>query len=155
MTTTPIAEKDKAFLEKVRDRAGLPDLFDARDITEVVFRTLRDLMSAEASDRVAFEMSGSSAPASAPPATQIDLAELWKDTNPIVSFLSQIRPPLEIDADSFLKRVGLEAGLPANVTAEKAVEAVFSATKDELSTERRQEIASLLVGKVRELWAQS
>jgi len=153
MSTIQIAEKDKAFLEKVRDRANLPDLFDARDITEVVFRTLRDLMTAEASERVAFEMSGNAAPADAPQGTQIDLEDLWKDTNPVVAFLSQIRPPFEIDAALFLQRIGLEAALPASVTAEAAVGAVFAATKDELSMERRQEVASVLTGKVRDLWA--
>jgi uncharacterized protein (DUF2267 family) len=38
------------------------------------------------------------------------------------------------------------------VDREQAVKAVFSATKDELSPERIQEIASWLPGRVRELW---
>ena len=155
MSTTSISGQNEAFLEKVRDRAKLPDLFDARDITEVVFRTLRDLMTTEASERVSYELSGSAAPADAPPATQVDLVELWKDTNPIVSFLSEIRPPLEFDADLFLQRIGLEAGLPANVTAETVVEAVFAATKDELTTERRHEVASVLTGRLQYLWKQA
>ena len=40
MTNSAIAEKDKPFLKKVMDRGNLPDLFDARDITVVVFRTM-------------------------------------------------------------------------------------------------------------------
>lgn len=155
MDATSISSANAAFLEKVRDLAKLPGLSEARDIAEVVFRTLRDLMTAEAADRVAFELSGDAAPESAPPAVQIDLADLWQDTNPIVSFLSQLRPPLEIDADLFLRRVSSEAGLPAGVTAEAAVTAVFTATKDELTAERRHEVASVLGGKLQALWKQA
>ena len=44
------------FLEKVMLKGGLNDIFDARDISEVVFRYMRDLMTTEASDRVAEEL---------------------------------------------------------------------------------------------------
>jgi hypothetical protein len=54
--TVPIATKDMPFLEKVMFKAELEDIFDARDITEVVFRTMRDMMTTEASDRVAEEL---------------------------------------------------------------------------------------------------
>lgn len=155
MNTTAIADKNEAFLEKVRDRAGLPDLPKARDVTEIVFRALRDLMQTEAADRVAFELSGNAAPATASPEARIDLEDLWRDTNPIVAFLSQVRPPLEIDANLFLQRVGLEASLPANLTVERVVGAVFAATKDELSMERRQEVASILPGRIQDLWKQA
>lgn len=50
--SVPIAEKDMPFLEKVMLKGNLSDLFDARDITEVVFRVMRDLMTTEAADRV-------------------------------------------------------------------------------------------------------
>jgi uncharacterized protein (DUF2267 family) len=36
-----------------------------------------------------------------------------------------------------------------------AIKAVFSATKDELSEERIQEIAGFLPDKIRELWEQA
>lgn len=81
-----------------------------------------------------------------------EVSDLWEDTNPIVHFLSRIRPVLHIKSDTFLFRVRQEAGLQPNVSAEQVVEAVFSATKDELSEERIQEVAGFLPDKIRELW---
>jgi uncharacterized protein (DUF2267 family) len=45
--------------------------------------------------------------------------------------------------------------MPRTVEREQAVKAVFSATKDELSEERIQEIANWLPDQVRELWEQA
>ncbi len=149
------ADREKSFLEQVRDRASLPDLASARAVTAVVFRTLRDLMRAETAEQIALEIGGNAAPADAPATTQVDLAELWKDTNPLVAFLSQIRPPLEIDSTLFLRRVKLEAGLPTSVAPQAAVSAVFAATKAKLATARHYEIANLLSGDVRDLWLQA
>ncbi|PSB14246.1 DUF2267 domain-containing protein, partial [filamentous cyanobacterium CCP2] len=43
-----IADEHRSFLEKVMVKGGLADLYDARDLTEVVFRVMRDLMTTEA-----------------------------------------------------------------------------------------------------------
>ena len=61
-------------------RASLPDIYDARDLTLVVFRTMRDMMTTAASDRTeaAFE--------------DDNIAQLWKDDNPVVSLLSKFAP---------------------------------------------------------------
>jgi uncharacterized protein (DUF2267 family) len=153
-----VAEQHRSFLEKVMVEAGLADLYDARDITEVVFRTMRDMMSNEAVDQVAEELQ---APlmednqdrtiyTATPLATEV--ADLWKDTNPIVHFLSRVRPALNIRDETFLFRVKQEGGLPRHIEVEKVVKAVFSATKGELSSERTQEIAGFLPGTVRQLW---
>lgn len=150
----PIASKDMPFLEKVMLKGNLSDPFDARDITEVVFRTMRDMMSTEAADRVASELHDSALPTK-DKALQNEVADLWKDTNPIVSFLSRVRPPLIIKSDTFLFRVQQEAGLQPDVSPEMVVKAVFSATKDELSTDRIDEIASFLPDKIREMWEQA
>lgn len=147
----PIASKDMAFLEKVMLKGNLSDPFDARDITEVVFRTMRDMMSTEAADRVANELHEEALPTK-DKALQNEVADLWKDTNPIVSFLSRVRPPLIIKSDTFLFRIRQEAGLQPDVAPETVVKAVFSATKEELSQERIQEIAGFLPDKIRELW---
>ncbi|MER3478701.1 MAG: DUF2267 domain-containing protein, partial [Leptolyngbya sp. ERB_1_2] len=88
-----------------------------------------------------------------PLATQV--SDLWEDTNPIVHFLSHIRPQLKIKSDTFLFRVKQEGGLQPNISPEQVVSAVFSATKDELSQERIQEVASFLPDKIRELWEQA
>lgn len=88
---TQIATKDMPFLEKVMLKGELEDIFDARDVTEVVFRTMRDMMTTEASDRVAGELHEEAEPTK-DKALQNEIADLWKDTNPIVSFLSRVRP---------------------------------------------------------------
>jgi len=153
-----IQTKHTPFLEKVQQLAGLSDLYDARDITEVVFRTMRDMMTNEAVEHVGEELHkpldegnpDRTLYTATPLATEVE--DLWEDTNPVVHFLSKIRPPLIIRDETFLFRVRQEAGLQPTVSAETVVKAVFSATKDELSEERIQEIAGFLPGKVRELW---
>ncbi|MGB3493746.1 MAG: DUF2267 domain-containing protein [Elainellaceae cyanobacterium] len=154
MTTTLIAERDRPFLEKVMSDAKLPDIYDARDITVVIFRTMRDLMTTDAADDVAEELHKESLPTKEK-ALQNEIAELWQDTNPLVALLSRIRPPLTINADQFLQRIGREAGLPRGVQAETAIRAVFSATKEELSSERSDEIASFLPQRIQELWTEA
>ena len=153
MNNIPVAAQDKPFLEKVMRQANLPDIYDARDITIVVFRTMRDLMTTEASDKVARELREEALPTDKK-ALQDEIADLWQDTNPLVSFLSRIRPPLKIDSELFLRRINQEAGLPAGVEAETVIKAVFSATKDELSPERVQEVASSLPAQIRLMWEQ-
>lgn len=147
----PIASKDMPFLEKVMVKGELEDIFDARDVTEVVFRTMRDMMTTDASDRVASELHEQAEPTS-DKALQNEIADLWKDTNPIVAFLSRVRPPLKIKPETFLFRIRQEAGLPQGVEPETAIRAVFSATKDELSKERIDEIANFLPGEIRQMW---
>lgn len=150
----PIADKDTPFLEKVKIKAGLSDLYDARDVTEVVFRTMRDMMTNEAVDRVAGELHQEALPTEEK-ALQNEVEDLWQDTNPIVHFLSRVRPPLVIKSENFLRRVRQEAGLQPDVPSEQAVSGVFSATKDELSQERIQEIANFLPDQIRTLWEQA
>ena len=155
------SEEHRSFLEKVMVQGGLADLYDARDITEVVFRTMRDMMTNEAVDHVAEELHSplqendkdKTLYTATPLATEVE--DLWEDTNPIVHFLSRIRPTLHIRDTTFLFRIKQEAGLPPQVDVEQVVKAVFSATKGELSQERIQEIASFLPGKVLELWQQA
>jgi uncharacterized protein (DUF2267 family) len=155
-----IADEHHSFLEKVMVKAGFADLYDARDFTEVVFRVMRDLMTTDAADRVESELHKEVLPTEEK-ALQMEVADLWKDTNPIVGFLSRVRKPLRgpapvgIDSNLFLMRVANEGGLPGTIEREQAVKAVFSATKDELSSERIQEIASSLPDHIRQLWEQA
>jgi uncharacterized protein (DUF2267 family) len=156
-----IAKEHDSFLEKVMTEGGLADPYDARDITEVVFRVMRDLMTTEAADRVESELHEEAIDTKEKKLKELEVADLWRDTNPIVGFLSRVRPPwqgpgiFKIDSDRFLFRVANEGGLPPTTEREKVVKAVFSATKNELSQERIQEIASWLPDKVRELWEQA
>jgi len=150
----PIATKDMPFLEKVMLKGSLNDIFDARDISEVVFRTMRDMMTTEASERVSQELHEPAEPTK-DKALQNEIADLWKDTNPIVAFLSKVRPPLKIESDTFLFRIRQEGGLQQGVDEKMVVKAVFSATKDELSQERVKEIQEFLPDQIRQLWQEA
>ncbi|BCL36952.1 DUF2267 domain-containing protein [Nostoc sp. MS1] len=158
--TTSIPEKNLPFLEKVKEQSGLSDIYDARDITEVVYRVMRDLMTTEAADRVEGELH-KPAEQSDDKSLQMEIADLWHDSNPLVRFLSRVRPPwqgpgiFKIDSDRFLFRVANEGGMQPNVDRERVVKAVFAATKDELSPERIEEIASWLPDHVRQLWQEA
>lgn len=138
------------LLETVKRQANLEDLYDARDIAEVVFRTLRDMMTTEAADRVAAELEGKTL--STGDGTPDTLVSIWKDTNLLVRLLSRVRPPLTIDTETFLFRISQEAGLSRGVSPEEATEAVFSALKRELSSDRQQDIAAALPQPLRQAW---
>jgi uncharacterized protein (DUF2267 family) len=155
-----IADKHSSFLEKVMVKGGLGDPYDARDLTEIIFRTMRDLMTTETADRVEAELH-EEAMDTDKKALQVEVADLWKDTNPLVRFLSRIRQPLKgeglsgINSDLFISRVANEGGLMPTTSPERVISAVFSATKDELSQERIQEIAGWLPDRIQELWLEA
>ena len=151
---TPIATKNMPFLEKVMLKGNLNDIFDARDISEVVFRSMRDMMTTEASKRVSQELHEPAEPTK-DKTLQNEIADLWKDTNPVVAFLSKVRPPLKIDSDTFLFRVRQEGGLQKGVDEKMVVKSVFSATKEELSQERVKEIEGFLPDTILKLWQEA
>ncbi|MEM8804913.1 MAG: DUF2267 domain-containing protein [Cyanobacteria bacterium P01_G01_bin.38] len=144
--------EDTAFLEKIRLKGNLKDIYDARDITEIVFRTIRDLMGQETSERVAEELHTAVLPNADEKALQTEVADLWKDRNRLVRFLSSLRPPLNFDAETFLYRIQQEAGLPKSTGPKTILNAVFSATKEELPAEQIKDIAQVLPGEIRSLW---
>ncbi|MGF1478111.1 MAG: DUF2267 domain-containing protein [Cyanophyceae cyanobacterium] len=152
--TNPIATENTPFLEKVMLKSNLEDIFDARDVAEVVFRTMRDLMTTEASERVAGELHQLAEPTDNK-ALRDEISDLWQDTNPIVNFLSRIRPPLKFDSETFLFRIRQEGGLQKDTDPKQAVTGVFSATKDELSQERIAEIAEFLPDEIRTMWQEA
>ncbi|VEP13821.1 conserved hypothetical protein [Hyella patelloides LEGE 07179] len=150
--STPVINSYTPFLEKVALKAELPDIFDARDLTTVVYRTMRDLMTTEVSKAVESELQVEAEKYAENKRLQQEIADLWHDDNPLVAWLSNIRPPLKFDADTFIFRIEKEGGLPRGTTGKKVINAVFSATKDELSQDRIKEIAEFLPGKIRDMW---
>lgn len=142
MASDKFSATERAFLEKVQKRASLPDIYDARDITIVVFRTMRDLMSTPEADRTGAAFQDD------------EIAQLWKDDNPLVALLSRFRPPLKIDTETFLRRIKQEGGVPKDVSAEAVVIAVFSTAREQLSASQAQEIANTLPDGLRVLWEQ-
>lgn len=150
------------FLNTIKMQGHFEDDLQAKEAAEVVFRTMRDLMSAEAKNRVKQELSDKVAvPAESNPipshnhAVDECIADLWQDTDPIESTLSANRPPQTFDGDNFLFRVEQEASLPAGVSSKQVVKAVFQATKEELSSERVQEVASFLPDQIQQIWEQA
>lgn len=152
--STPIATKDMDFLKKVMLKGHIADIYDARDLTEIVFRTMRDLMTTEAAGNVASELH-TSAVDTQKKAAQEEVADLWKDSNPLVRFLSQIRPKLKFSDETFFFRIEKEGGLPKTTGPHTVVKAVFSATKEELSSDRIAEISEFMPGEVRTLWEEA
>jgi uncharacterized protein (DUF2267 family) len=157
----PIPNQHMPFLEKVMVKGNLADPYDARDAAEVVFRVMRDVMSTADADQVETELDEQAIDAR-DKALQVNVADLWHDTNPIVSFLSRLRPPLKadppfgIDSTLFLTRVDNEGAIPPTTNGEIVTEAVFSATKDELSEDNIAAVAKWLPeGKVQSLWAEA
>ncbi|AFZ19285.1 DUF2267 domain-containing protein [Allocoleopsis franciscana] len=145
------------FMETVMHKGHLENAFVAKDITELVFRTMRDLMTTEASDRVAIELKeeNEEVPTEEYKPIPDDLGDLWRDTDPVMGFLSRIQGPMKFDSDSFLFRLRQEANLPEGIDLETVICAVFSATKQELSQARIEEIASFLPEKIRRMWNQA
>jgi len=147
----PASDEGMRFLEKVQRQAGLEDIYDARDVAEVVFRTMRDMMPNDVIDRITAELSKASAD-NGGDVSSTAVVELWQDTNPLVRWLSRVRAPMEIKPENFVFRIGQEAGLSRGITPEDAIAAVFSAMKAELSEAQIREVDDYLPGGVRQLW---
>ena len=143
--------EQKAFLEKVLDRSNLKTENEAQVATNIVFRILRDMVTPETSDKIADELRKEE------PIADMELKDLWKDTNPMVSFFSRISPiqKLNLSPGVFMTRLKQEAALPEDADAQTVVKAVFSATKEELSQERVQEITDSLPTEMSQLWQQA
>ena len=148
----PVIDTFTPFLEKVALRAELSDIFDARDLTTIVYRTMRDLMTTEASEDVASELEVEAEEYADNKRLQQEVADLWRDDNPLAAWLSNIRPPLKFDADTFILRIEKEGGVPRGTNGKKVINAVFSATKEELSNSKIQEVAEFLPGQIKEMW---
>lgn len=142
MAGAAINDSQKSFLEQVMQKANFPDIYDARDTTVVVFRTMRDMMTTAASDRIEASFSNQ------------EIAKLWRDDNLIVRLISRLRPPLKIDSEIFMRRIAQEGSVPKDVTPQGVAIAVFSTVRNELPPEIIQEISGYLPEGVKILWEQ-
>ena len=150
--STPIVDKYTPFLEEIALKAELTDIFDARDLANLVYRTMRDLMPNEASEAVAAELHDEIEEGAKNKRLQDEISDLWKDDNPLVSWISKVRPPLKFDADTFIFRIEKEGGVPRGTSGEKVINAVFSATKEELSDDVIKQVSQFLPGKIKDMW---
>ena len=146
-------EKNKAFLDKVIANSNLQTVNEAQTATKVVFRILRDLLPREEVDKLADELRGEEAPNA-----DMEIKDLFKDTNPMVSFFSYISPiqQLKISRDTFMLRLNQEGAVRHDTDAEEVAKAVFSATKDEISQEQIENVAKCISDdELRSIWLQS
>ncbi|MGA7932991.1 MAG: DUF2267 domain-containing protein [Kovacikia sp.] len=154
-------DQDRSFLEKVMTQGKLADPYDAIDITEVVLRVMRDLITKSTVKHVENERYRESVSTQDQAPQDLEKADYRKDANPIVGFFSKIPQSLQgaallgMDSNFFISRVAREGDIPPTTDAETVIKAVFSATKDELSEERIQEIADCLPEGVKNLWEKS
>jgi uncharacterized protein (DUF2267 family) len=85
-----IMDKHNAFLEKVKTKGNLKDIDEAKRATEVLFRTMRDVMTTEASERVAQELDQADDRREQSGLPEADVEDLWEDTNPLVGFSANL-----------------------------------------------------------------
>jgi uncharacterized protein (DUF2267 family) len=146
--TQQTQRQQQSFLDKVLERSSLETTNDAQRATNIVFRILRDMMLNKTSNQIEKELKERA------PESEREVVDLWEDPNVMVAFFSRISPAqnLHIKPGTFLLRLKEEGALPEGVAPEEVAGAVFSATKEILSPERNQEIATLLPGEIRQIW---
>ena len=144
-------DKNKAFLDKVIANSNLETVNEAQTATKIVFRILRDLLPREEVDKLADELREDA------PKADMEIKDLFKDTNPMVSFFSYISPvqQLNISRDTFMLRLQQEGAIRSDADAEQVTKAVFNATKDELSQEQIDNVTKCLNEEIRTIWQQA
>ena len=145
-------ETNKRFLDKVIAKTNLQTVNEAQTATKVVFRILRDLLPREEVDKLADELRKDE------PQADMEIKDLFKDSNPMVSFFSYISPvqQLNISKDTFMLRLDQEGAVRHDTDAETVAKAVFNATKDAISSEQIENVAQCISDReLRALWQQA
>ncbi|MEL6441808.1 MAG: DUF2267 domain-containing protein [Cyanobacteria bacterium J06621_8] len=151
--TKQTASKNQTFLEKIIANTNLETYNEAQTAAKVVFRILRDLLPREEVDKLADELKGKEASKA-----NMELKDLFKDTNPMVSFFSYISPiqQLNISKDTFMLRLNQEGAIRHDADPEQVTAAVFNATKAELSSAQIKNVAQCISDQeLRILWQQA
>lgn len=156
-----IARENLPFLEKIMYEGKIEDINKARNITKIVFRTMRDFIPVKVIERVELELLDKALIMKNRRERLNEIAELWQDTNPLVGWLSRLRSPfnnigfLGMDDELFIIRVEKEEGIPDSTDGETVIKAVFKATKQELSAKIINQIDEFLPGKIKKWWQQA
>lgn len=148
MAVIMVTQAQSSFIDKVIERSQLETEYDATRAANIVFRIMRDMMKNKTSDRIEQDLKDNA------PEPEKDVVDLWRDPNVMVAFFSRISPAqnLHIKPGTFMLRLREEGALPEGVSAENVAQAVFSATKEILSSESSQEVANHLPGELWDLW---
>ncbi|MGF1478239.1 MAG: DUF2267 domain-containing protein [Cyanophyceae cyanobacterium] len=143
--------ENQSFLEKIVANSNLQTVNEAQVAAKVVYRILRDMMPQEQVDKVASELETEA------PKADMEIKDLWKDTNPMVSFFSQLSPVQNISQSPgvFKLRLSQEGALPTDTDPENVTKAIFKATKDELSGEQISNVSQSLPDDIRSWWDQA
>ena len=153
-----IARENLPFLEKIAHEGRINDLDKARNLTQIVFRTMRDFIPAKVIHLVELELIDKAVLIEDRRSELNEIVTLWKDPNPFVGWLSRLRRPfnniafLGMDANLFVIRVEKEGGVPSITDGETVIKAVFKAIKEELSAKIIKIIAEFLPGKIKQWW---
>jgi uncharacterized protein (DUF2267 family) len=123
----------KTMYSRVGIEADLESLEEARHVTAVVLRALRDRLTPEEAEQASAQL----------PA---ELKQLWHGD------AGTMRPPVKMHRQEFYERVRAEAGLPSVRTAALATDAVFAALKDQISDGECGDILAQLPRDLKQVW---
>jgi len=79
-------EAQKSFLDKIVERSSIQTTNEAERAANIVFRTLRDMMSNATDQKIEADLRTKASE------SEQKAAELWHDPNVMVAFFSRISP---------------------------------------------------------------
>ncbi len=129
---------EEEFLSKIKQRAGLKDLDEARRDTEAVFETLRARISHEGGDNVAEQF-------------PLELKRLW-ESGLLEHVAGSVTGFERYDLGAFLANVAQRLGVQDVREAEMITIAVFAALKDQITPGASHAIESQLPEDIRTFW---
>jgi uncharacterized protein (DUF2267 family) len=125
--------KARTMYSRVSIEADLDSLAEARQVTGVVLRALRDRLSPEEAEQASAQL-------------PTELKELWH-AGP-----EPPRRPVRMHRRDFYDRVKAEAGLANVRKAELATDAVFAALKEQISDGECDDILAQLPKDMKRVW---
>jgi uncharacterized protein (DUF2267 family) len=123
----------RTMYSRVAIEAELDSLAEARQVTGVVLRALRDRLMPEEAEQASAQL-------------PTELKALWR-AGPEAP-----HRPLRMHRRDFYERVKTEAGLASVRTAERATDAVFAALKEQISGGECDDILAQLPKDLKQVW---